>query len=307
MIQSISDFENWRDSQHDRPLPDMEGPDERCLRFCTHDHPADTTLEYTLSGNRAELRLSFTSEDPDMGIEEMLYGGDSGESMSELVTDLRVDLTAYLDAADTSSFREQQGISLVDGIHNQSDYFGEFSRTALYAFESILRQTERESWHNLKWEPLTADRQDWLYSADDQTDMTRGCIGHLRGDFGSSGDEFWTSWFDHLPDLKSQEFRDEFQEVVNGLRKEGGLLKSFSGMSSQCRKGFAGEDGFGFQAETRNRTYCLRCIPRRGEYNFYLYAYDKNAQRLHARDEASRHPEKQLPEKNRTRKNEMER
>ena len=98
MIDSITDYENWRDSLQDRPMPDTNGPDERAYRFYSHDYPADTTLEYTRSGNRAELKLSFSSEDPDMGTEEMLYGGENGESMLELVSDLRNDLTAWLDA-----------------------------------------------------------------------------------------------------------------------------------------------------------------------------------------------------------------
>lgn len=94
MIDSITDYENWRDSLQDRPMPDTNGSDERAYRFYSHDYPADTTLEYTRSGDRAELKLSFSSEDPDMGTEEMLYGGENGESMLELVSDLRNDLTA---------------------------------------------------------------------------------------------------------------------------------------------------------------------------------------------------------------------
>ena len=71
MIQSIGDYENWRDGQHDSPIPD-DGPDERSIRFYTHDYPADTRLEYTRTGDRSELKLSFSSEDPDMGTEEMV-------------------------------------------------------------------------------------------------------------------------------------------------------------------------------------------------------------------------------------------
>ena len=53
MIQSISDYENWRDSQQDRPMPE-DGPDERSIRFYTHDYPSDTKLEYTRTGDRSE-------------------------------------------------------------------------------------------------------------------------------------------------------------------------------------------------------------------------------------------------------------
>ena len=38
-----------------------------------------------------------------------------------------------------------------------------------------------------------------------------GCIGHLRGDFGS-GQEFYTSWFDHRREYKTDEFKAEFDE-----------------------------------------------------------------------------------------------
>ena len=304
MIQNIGDYENWRDRQHDRPEPDGEGPDERCIRHYTHDYPGDTVLEYSVTGSRAELKLSFGSEDPDMGTEEMIYGGDDSESMYELVADLRADLSAYLDYEDTSSFYRQQSLSRPPGIHSREDYFGEYSRTALYAFEGILRQTEREAIHNMRWEPLSPDKIDWGYS-DSDSERDHACVGHLRGDFGRGGDEFWTSWFDHRPSLKSEAFRNELQDMVNGLRRKGGLLENFTGMSRQCGKGLANDGSFSFQAETRDYLYCLRCTPRRGDYNFYLYAYDKNAQRMH--EQTLQKPEKRIPDKPRIKKSEMER
>ena len=69
MIQFIGDYETWRDRQYDHPQPN-DGPDERSIRFYSHDYPADTTLEYTRTGAHSELRLSFSSENPDMGTEE---------------------------------------------------------------------------------------------------------------------------------------------------------------------------------------------------------------------------------------------
>ena len=306
MMQSIGDYENWRDAQHDRPMPD-DGPDERSVRFYSQDYPADTVLEYTRTGDRSELRLSFSSEDPDMGTEEMVYGADGGESMQELVSELKAELTGYLDAADTSSFYEQQSLSRPEGLQSQEEYFGEYSRTSLYAFEAILQQTEHEAVQNMVWKPLEAEKLDWLYSGNHEEDLERGCIGHLRGDFGNSGKEFWTGWFDHQPNLKNKAFQDELQDVVNGLRREGGLLKDFASMSRQCRNGLPNDASYGFRGESRNYTYCLRCIPQRGNYNFYLYAYDKNAQREHAREKAAQKVHNQIPEKPRIMKNEMER
>lgn len=299
MIESIGDYENWRDSQHDHPKPE---PDEHQYRFYSHDYTADTTLEYTRQGEHAELMLSFGSEDPDMGVEEMVYGGENRESMAELVSDLKREITAYLDAADTASFYDQQGMPVeIDEVYQ------EYSRTALYAFEAILGETEKELQGELTWRPIEADKVDWLYSGSTEEEKARGCIGHLRGDFGKSGGEFWSSWFDHQPGLKSTAFHDELQDVVNALRKEGGLLRNFASMSRGCKDGLSCADGFGFRADTPQRTYCLRCTPRRGDYNFYLYAYDKTAQREHAREKAAQQIHNQMPEKPRIKKNEMER
>ena len=299
MMETIGDYENWRAKQQDSPMPE---PDEHQYRFYSHDYTADTTLEYSRMRNRAELTLTFSSEDPDMGAEEMVYGGENRESMAELVSDLKNEITAYLDAADTASFYDQQGMPVEADV-----VYGEYSRTALYAFEAILTQTEKELQGELVWKPIEADKADWLYSGDSEQDLERGCVGHLRGDFGNSGAEFWTSWFDHRPDLKSTVFHDELQNVVNGLRKEGGLLRNFAAMSRGCREGLPCDDSFGFKAESPHYAYCLRCIPRRGDYNFYLYAYDKDFQREHALQKGLKEPLKQQPNMPKNKNNEMER
>ena len=57
------------------------------------------------------------------------------------------------------------------------------------------------------------------------------------------------------------------------------MVINYSHMSRQCRNGLACDESFGFQAETRDYTYYLRCIPCRSDYTFFLYAYDRNAQR----------------------------
>ena len=82
---------------------------------------------------------------------------------------------------------------------------------------------------------------------------------------------------------------------------------SFSVMSKKCRNGLAGEDSFGFQGQTANHLYCLRCIPRRGDYNFYLYAYDKSILREQDRKQSPQAQESMPKKTLKTRKNEMER
>lgn len=273
--QSITDYENWRDRLHDLPEPDRELPDEQITQQYSHDYPNDTTLTYSRSGSQVEMKLSFTSEDPDMGTEEMLYNGQAGESLDTLVTELRKGISAFLDHADGYVRSDPQAIQSSD------DYYADFSRTALFAFEGALKEMEKEKELPLKCQPIQTEKMDWLYSDSDK-DAQRGCVGHLRGDFGSSGKELWTTWFDHQPKLKKPAFQQELQTLVNELRKPDSLLHDFSTLNRQCHQGTQLRGSYGFHAESSQYEYCLRCSPIKGDYHFYLYCYDKAAQREHA-------------------------
>ena len=67
----------------------------------------------------------------------------------------------------------------------------------------------------------------YTYSQSMQLEGQTGNIGHLRGDFGSGGYGFYTTWNDHRPQWKTDEFKTELDEVINALRSEEyGLLKS---------------------------------------------------------------------------------
>lgn len=121
-----------------------KNPVEKTFQSYSHDYPDDTTLEFTRTDRHSELVLTFRSEDPDMGKEEMIYGSDRSEPMADLIADLKNDLTSYLDAQDTSSFYQQQKGLGPDEIQSEEDYLGEYSRTALYAFEAILEHAEQE-------------------------------------------------------------------------------------------------------------------------------------------------------------------
>ena len=45
-----------------------------------HDYPDDTVMEISIRpDSNAELKLSFTSEDPDCGTETMIYVGDTSD------------------------------------------------------------------------------------------------------------------------------------------------------------------------------------------------------------------------------------
>lgn len=57
-----------------------------------------------------------------------------------------------------------------------------------------------------------------------QISMQTGLIGHLRADMDTDGNGFFSSWFDFREELKTDEFKAEFDEVINSLREEGDML-----------------------------------------------------------------------------------
>ena len=66
--------------------------------------------------------------------------------------------------------------------------------------------------------PVTPAEHMYCYSWSSHLMAAAGCIGHLRGDMGREGNSFYTTWFDHKEDLKTQAFKDELDIVVTALR-----------------------------------------------------------------------------------------
>lgn len=130
----------------------------------------------------------------------------------------------------------------------------------------------------LKITSMTPADRLYVYSQSSQLEGQTGCIGHLRGDFGG-GQEFFSSWFDHRREYKTDEFKAELDEVVNTLREKDGLLCTRDSMTRFCYQNPEAEfEGnycaeYGFKVQTPQHTYMLRCNPNYGDYNFYLYAY----------------------------------
>lgn len=126
--------------------------------------------------------------------------------------------------------------------------------------------------------PLTIEERKYVYAQSGQISSQTGHIGYLRGDFGSSGKEFYTSWFDVNEYWKSDDFKQEFDEVINGLRADG-LLQSRLAMSEYARKNpesaFKGSytTEYGFRVDTEQHSYLIRCNPQKGDYNLYCHCY----------------------------------
>lgn len=128
--------------------------------------------------------------------------------------------------------------------------------------------------------PITFTEKKYTYKQSMQIEGQTGSIGYLRGDFGSGGNGFYSSWFDQRMNLKTDEFKSELDDVINALRSdEYGLLKSRSDMAQYARKypdsAFKGNytTEYGFRADTEKHAYLIRCNPVRGDYNFYCFCY----------------------------------
>ena len=137
--------------------------------------------------------------------------------------------------------------------------------------------------------PARPDEAGLFYAQHSSEDERLGAIGHVRMDFGRSGNEFWHTWWPRGPEeLNSPAFKAELQEVVDTLRES--VLKSRFAMERFCYEHGGKIDGgyvqnYGYIVETERYRYCLRCNPSPGDYNGYLTAYDLAVQRQNmARD-----------------------
>lgn len=136
--------------------------------------------------------------------------------------------------------------------------------------------------------PASVEEAGLFYSDEDQ-DMLLGTVGHLRLDFGSDGRGFWTTWWPHNGNqLNTPEFKEALQQFVEAMRKGGPLMNLPSMQKFCCQNGGAiTEDGqsYGYVGETENYRFCLRCTPRLGDYQGYLYCYDLREQQIQRQEQ----------------------
>lgn len=128
--------------------------------------------------------------------------------------------------------------------------------------------------------PQTMQERIYSYTQSSQIGSQTGNIGHLRVDMGSNGEGFFSTWFDFRSDLKTEEFKEEFDELINELRKEGGPLSSRTALSKYCFSHPEATDhdfrDFFFRVDSENYVYMFRLNPNRGEYNCYCYPYKRD-------------------------------
>ena len=76
--------------------------------------------------------------------------------------------------------------------------------------------------------PARPEEAGLFYTPHPEEDKRLGTVGHVRMDFGRSGNEFWHTWWPRGPEeLNSPAFKAELQEVVDRLRTVNDLTKHF--------------------------------------------------------------------------------
>ena len=75
---------------------------------------------------------------------------------------------------------------------------------------------------------MTEEEDKYTFTQSAQISSQTGLIGHLRADMDTDGNGFFSTWFGYRDDLKTDEFKAEFDEVVNSLREEGDILRTCS-------------------------------------------------------------------------------
>lgn len=138
--------------------------------------------------------------------------------------------------------------------------------------------------NTIRWFKPCPEDNALFYSQSDEADTASGCIGHLRGDFFHSA-ALQTTWFPHHWDMALNDlgFRRDLERVMFWLMSDFSPLKSMESVKMFCRRqdefGLPEQDrgACGVRIETPHYRYMLRCLPQEGDYNAYLYCYNKEA------------------------------
>lgn len=134
---------------------------------------------------------------------------------------------------------------------------------------------------DLDMRALTEKEDKYTFSNSMQISMQCGLIGHLRADMDSDGNGFFSSWEDFRKELKTDEFKDELDKVINSLREEGDILYNRKSLAKYCysspqAKMNNEQDYYGVRVDTEKYAYLCRLNPNKGEYNLYCYCYIKD-------------------------------
>ena len=136
---------------------------------------------------------------------------------------------------------------------------------------------------NMTIQPATPAERLYTYTQSQQIIGQTGCIGHLRADIDTDGIAIYSQWDNHYEKLKTDAFKAEFDIVLDMLRfdeRYGSVLKNRMNLAAYCYShpdSSFGKftDEFGFRADTKQYAYLMRLNPNPGEYNLFVYCYQR--------------------------------
>ena len=143
-----------------------------------------------------------------------------------------------------------------------------------------MAEKQKYTVHTTQFELSPASNEQGFCFTHYNAPSDRACIGHLRGDFGETGTTFHHTWWPHNAHLITPSFNTELKDVITGLRQNG-LLKDRKTMLARSMRfrtaiiPTEGRNTMAFRIETPEHLFYLRCIPNKGEYNFYCCGYNK--------------------------------
>lgn len=182
----------------------------------------------------------------------------------------------------------QEGVrELQEGMTTYADC--DLSEQEVKVFETLLiKLAIPQCVPNFSVRPMLEEEDKYTFRNSTQISMQTGFIGYLRADMGSSGEEFFSSWFPFNDNLKTGEFVDEFDGVINSLREEGDILHSLSDLRQYCRENPQSKmsyemEYFGVRIDTKQYTYLMRLCLLSGKYNLCCYCFVKEFLDAHIR------------------------
>jgi hypothetical protein len=134
---------------------------------------------------------------------------------------------------------------------------------------------------NIEIFEATTPEQLYTFTQSSQIASQTGCLGHLRADFGENGTGFYTSWEDHCGDLKTDEFKARFNEIIEELRngtENGKLFSSRANLARFCFRHPTAEipqsrGSSAYRFDDGRYAYLMRLNSNPGDNNIYIYIY----------------------------------
>ena len=125
------------------------------------------------------------------------------------------------------------------------------------------------------------NRKENFYSNKNDRETT-GLIGYIRGDFGSGGNSFHHSWFENKGKLNNEVFKEDLNKVMEFLRErmltDRQYMRSVVYGNPNAKIDTMESTSYGMFVETDCYEYDIRSICDDGNYDFYIYCYDKRFQ-----------------------------